>query len=262
MIDPGLYKNKLKELCRTLENQLDLTKVRNERAPEDTTRSAGRNEFEQARRLDTDLKAIRATIRDCWEHSDNGRSFGAALEAQGLILARGDRRDFVVIDHAGGDHALSKRITGATAAETRGRLDDIDPRQLPSVDDAKAQQLARQAEREKQQAHDLAAARAMDEARKAAIGRVDDIRPVFPAAGARVTEPPRRISIVTQPMPHGPRKSPMPALRRMPHAVRPLRPGGKHGRGRRSRRATPRSRSAKWRATSAWRGRSPVTAGI
>src|SRR5262249_31939453 len=115
-IDPGLYKNKLKELCRTLENQLDLTKVRNERAPDDTTRAAGRNECEQARRLNTDLKEIRATIKDCWEHSDNGKSFAAALDAQGLILARGDRRDFVVIDHAGGDHALSKRITGATAA--------------------------------------------------------------------------------------------------------------------------------------------------
>jgi hypothetical protein len=192
-IDPGLYKNKLKELCRTLEKQLDLTPVRNERAPDDTTRSAGRNEFEQARRLDTDLKAIRSTIRDCWERSDNGKSFAAALDAHGLILARGDRRDFVVIDHAGGDHALSKRITDATAAQTRSRLADLDRAQLPSVDQAKAQQHVREAAREARQAEragiELAAERAMQEARAEAQGRTDDVRPVFEAAAARATEP-------------------------------------------------------------------------
>jgi Relaxase/Mobilisation nuclease domain len=192
-IDPGLYKNKLKELCRALEKQLDLTPVRNERAPDDTTRSAGRNEFEQARRLNTDLKTIRGTIRDCWEQSDNGKSFAAALDAHGLILARGDKRDFVVIDHAGGDHALSKRITDATAAQTRSRLADIDPAQLPSVDQAKAQQHVREASREARQAEragiELAAERAMQEARAAAQGRTDDVRPVFEAAAARATEP-------------------------------------------------------------------------
>ena len=45
-----------------------------------------------------------------------------------------------MIDHAGGDHALSKRITGATSAETRARLADIGRAQLPSVDAAKAMQ--------------------------------------------------------------------------------------------------------------------------
>jgi hypothetical protein len=142
-IDPGLYKNQLKEVSRQLERELDLTRVRNERPEERKTLSAGRGEFEQARRLGTDLTDIRETIRACWERSDNGRSFEAALAEHGLVLARGDRRDFVVIDPAGGDHALGKRITGTTAAETRARLSDIDKQQLPSVDQAKAMQAER-----------------------------------------------------------------------------------------------------------------------
>jgi hypothetical protein len=58
----------------------------------------------------------------------------------GLVLARGAQRDFIVIDHAGGLHVLSKRITGATAAEIRARLADLDPAKLPSVSQAKTEQ--------------------------------------------------------------------------------------------------------------------------
>ena len=142
-IDPGLYKLKLKDISRQLEKEFGLTRVRNERDPEQKTLAPGRNEFEQSRRLGTDLKAIRETIRACWERSDTGRGFEAALAEQGYILARGDKRDFVVIDPAGGDHALGKRITGASAAETRARLADIDKQHLPSVDQAKAVQAER-----------------------------------------------------------------------------------------------------------------------
>lgn len=142
-IDPGLYKLKLKEISRQLEKELGLIPVRNERDPDQKTLAPGRNEFEQARRLGTDLKDIREAIRACWERSDSGRSFEAALAEQGLILARGDQRDFVVVDHAGGDHALGKRLTGATAAETRARLADVDKAKLPRVAQAKEIQAER-----------------------------------------------------------------------------------------------------------------------
>jgi hypothetical protein len=139
--DPGLYKNKLKEISRQLEYELGLTRIGSERPPGTKTRASGRKEFEQARRLGTDLAGIREVIRACFDAVDNGRSFVAALEAHSLVLARGERRDFVVIDHAGGMHALSKRITGATAAQTRARLADLDPAALPpSVSRAKTQQ--------------------------------------------------------------------------------------------------------------------------
>ena len=147
-IDPGLYKNKLKELCREMERDFGLTLVKSDRDPDQKTRSAGRAEFEQSRRLNTDLTAIRETIRDCWDRSDNGSSFRVALDQQGLILARGDRRDFVIVDRDGGDHALGKRITGATMTETRARMTDIDREQLPGVEQAKAMQLERPREPE------------------------------------------------------------------------------------------------------------------
>jgi hypothetical protein len=139
-LDPGLYKNKMKELCREFEAEFGLTPVANERGADVKTRAADRAEFEQSRRLNTDLKAIRNTIFACWQAADSGQAFAAALAEQGLMLANGDRRAFVIIDEAGGDHALSKRITGATAAVTRARLADLDPAGLPSVAEAKAMQ--------------------------------------------------------------------------------------------------------------------------
>jgi hypothetical protein len=137
--DPGLYKNKLKEISRQLECELGLMRVSSERPPGRETRAPGRKESEQARRLGTDLAGIREAIRACFDAADNGRSFMAALEAHGLVLARGEQRDFVVVDHAGGLHALSKRIIGVTAAQTRVRLADLDPAALPSVSQARTQ---------------------------------------------------------------------------------------------------------------------------
>lgn len=142
-IDPGLYKNKLREIARILEKEFGLRQIGNERDPDQKTKSASRHEEEQSRRLKTNLKEIRETIRECWDISDNGRSFTAALEDKGLILAQGDERDFVVVDHAGGIHALSKRITGVSAKDTRDRLADIDRKKLPAVDQARSIQSER-----------------------------------------------------------------------------------------------------------------------
>ena len=54
-----------------------------------------------------DIHEVRLTIRNCRDRSDNGRSFEAALANNGLVIAQGNRRDFVVIDHEGGLHALA-----------------------------------------------------------------------------------------------------------------------------------------------------------
>ena len=142
-IDPGLYKNKLREIARILEKEFGLRQIGNERDPDQKTKSASRPEEEQSRRLKTDLKDLRETIRECWDMSDNGRSFTAALEEKGLILARGDKRDFVVVDHAGGIHALRKSITGVSAKDTRDRLAGIDRKKLPDVDQARSIQSER-----------------------------------------------------------------------------------------------------------------------
>ncbi|MDE2437620.1 MAG: relaxase/mobilization nuclease domain-containing protein, partial [Sphingomonadales bacterium] len=116
------FKLRLKEVSRELEQELGLTPVRNVR--EGTVMAPGRSEEEQARRLDVDLQDVRKTIRTCYDHADSGKAFVAALAEHGLMLARGERRDFVVIDPAGGLHALGKRVLGTTAAQTRERLAD------------------------------------------------------------------------------------------------------------------------------------------
>jgi hypothetical protein len=124
-----------------------LTRVKNER--DGQVMAPKRNEFEQARRLGVDIRAVRQTIRDCFEHSNNGRSFEAALAERGFILAKGDRRDFVVIDHEGGMHALGKRILGVTAGQARDRLSDLSREQLPTVEQAREKiERARSGERD------------------------------------------------------------------------------------------------------------------
>jgi len=129
------FQQRLKEVAREMERTFGLEPVRNER--DGRVQAPTRDEFEQARRLGVDLNEIRKTIRDCWEQSDGGRSFRAALADRGLTLAAGDRRDYVVIDPEGGLHALGRRILGVTAAETRRRLSDIDRDELPSVSRAR-----------------------------------------------------------------------------------------------------------------------------
>jgi hypothetical protein len=145
------FKERLKKISRELEMHFGITLVPNER---DSQIKYGptRAEDEQARRLGLDPHTIRETIRDCFERSDCGRSFEAALAEEGMVLARGERRDFVVIDQAGGMHALGKRILGATVVQTRERLADIPREQLPSVEEAKEfvaeQNKTRQQEKE------------------------------------------------------------------------------------------------------------------
>lgn len=89
-----------------------------------------------------DPKAVRAEVTQLWQHADSGAAFAAALHEHGYILARGDRRDFCIIDQAGDEHSLARRISGAKAAEIRARMEGIDREGLPSVEEGRA--LARQ----------------------------------------------------------------------------------------------------------------------
>lgn len=184
-IDPGLYKRKLKEICRKLEKEMGLQQVRNEREPGEKTQPAARPEFEQGRRLKTNVKAIREGIRDCWDVSENGAAFLDALEKKGLILAKGDKRSFVVVDEGGGYHALGKRITGATAEQTRVRLADVKPARLPTVEAAQTMQRERRKQEkgamsDKQEMTDedrrKEAVRAEEEQRREAVQKEEDQR--------------------------------------------------------------------------------------
>lgn len=103
---------------------------------------------ETFRTLETgiDPETVKRELRSLWERADSGQSFKAALENEGNVLARGDRRDFVVIDRAGDDHSLARRL-GVKAAALRERMADVDRAALPSVAEAKTLQREREAER-------------------------------------------------------------------------------------------------------------------
>jgi hypothetical protein len=117
-----------------------------------------------------------AEITAAFEASDDPAAFVNALEERGYILARGDRRGFVVVDAAGNVHSLSRYVEGHSAKAIRERLAPLTPGRLPSVDEAKElmrQRLQAQQERAREeqaaaQADDVAAE---DELRRKAQAR-------------------------------------------------------------------------------------------
>jgi hypothetical protein len=130
------FKERLKKISRELEIEFGLTPVKNER--EGPIKYAPtKAQDEQDRRLGVDIHEVQYAIRSCYDRSDCGVSFQAALQHEGLTLAQGDRRGFVVIDHGGGIHALSKRILDVSAAKIRAHLSDLSLEQLPTVEEAR-----------------------------------------------------------------------------------------------------------------------------
>ena len=78
-----------------------------------------------------------------WSETTTGRAFREAIELAGYILARGDRRDFCVVDAAGTAHSLARRLKGVSVEEIRTRMADIDKASLPSVAEARKMQRDR-----------------------------------------------------------------------------------------------------------------------
>jgi hypothetical protein len=121
-------------VARELEQEFGHARVQGahiDRAGERPDRTPSHAEMQQAKRSGLD-------------RTDSGKAFAAAIEEQGWILARGDRRDFVVVDQAGEAHSLARRIEGARAKDIRTRMADVDAASLPSIDQAKDIQSGRQ----------------------------------------------------------------------------------------------------------------------
>ncbi len=84
-----------------------------------------------------DPKQIMAVFQECWSLSDTQNTFTSALKEHGYVLARGDRRGFVAVDHRGEVFSISKKWIGINAKEVRAKLSD--ERSLPSVDETRIQ---------------------------------------------------------------------------------------------------------------------------
>ena len=93
-------------------------------------------EWQQAKRIGEDPRAIKAAFQDAWAISDSKVAFAHALRERGYWLARGDKRGFVAVDHHGEVHNIARRVGVRTNAvrERLGKLDD-----LPTVADTKVE---------------------------------------------------------------------------------------------------------------------------
>ena len=115
-------KNKLNALGRDLFLELGWTMPRGfvrheERNPRNYTLA----EWQQAKRAGKDPAKIKEIFQDCWAISDSKAAFASALKEHGYVLARGDRRGFVAMDHNGEAYAIS-RYVGIRVKQVRERL--------------------------------------------------------------------------------------------------------------------------------------------
>ncbi|MCR2832402.1 relaxase/mobilization nuclease domain-containing protein [Parerythrobacter lacustris] len=106
--------------------------------PDMPTAEIRHDEWQQAERGEFDHRARKDEIRSLFEASDSGSAFKAALEDAGYVLARGDRRDFVLLDADAKVHSLGRQLPGIGAKDLRAFMADIDAESLPTVKEARA----------------------------------------------------------------------------------------------------------------------------
>lgn len=61
-------------------------------------------------------------IQELYAQSDSAKAFQAALKSEGLTLAQGDRRGFVLVDHNGKISSLSRQLSNQRAKDIKARL--------------------------------------------------------------------------------------------------------------------------------------------
>ncbi len=109
-----------------------------EAQPDFPTAEAQHDEWQQSERGGMNHRERKAQVKGLYEASDTGPAFKAALEDAGYVLARGDRRDFVILDTDAKVHSLGRQLPGVTAKDLRAFMADIDPDSLPNVKEARA----------------------------------------------------------------------------------------------------------------------------
>ena len=87
-------------------------------------------EWQQAKRAKKHPAELKGMFQDCWAISDSQRGFASALKERGYILARGDRRGAVAVDHRGEVYSV-RQYVGIAPKRVRERITDMDG--LPDV---------------------------------------------------------------------------------------------------------------------------------
>lgn len=90
-------------------------------------------EWQQAKRAEEHPAELKGMFQDCWAISDSQTSFANSLKEHGYILARGDRRGVVAVDHKGEAYPI-RQYVGISPKRVRERITDMDG--LPDVPNA------------------------------------------------------------------------------------------------------------------------------
>lgn len=132
---------KHEEVARELERRFGHERVQGAHHERDgqkrPARTPSRAELRQEERTGIKGKDVTTEVTALFKASDSAEAFKAALEERGYVLAKGDRRDFVIVDPAGGIHSLARRIDGIKAAQLREFMASIDRESLPDSTNAK-----------------------------------------------------------------------------------------------------------------------------
>src|SRR6185437_14546492 len=127
--------------------------------PEFPRAESSHADHQQAARTEMSLEERKAQIVAIRQPCDDAHAFKNALEEAGYVLARGDRRGFVLVDADGEVYSLSKHLAGDIKGKAfKEFMAPIDPELLPTVDDAKELQrqhsVAKQEARAAQEQHE------------------------------------------------------------------------------------------------------------
>lgn len=125
---------KLQNLSRELYREHNWTMPRGfirheERDPRNYTLA----EWQQAKRAGRDPAKLKEMIQDCWMISDSKAAFAAALKQNGFILAQGDKRGAVAVDHTGEAFPVGRAV-GIRSKQVKAKLGHLS--QLPSREEA------------------------------------------------------------------------------------------------------------------------------
>lgn len=132
---------KHEEVARDLERRFGHDRVQGAHHERDGVarpdRTPSRAEMRQQDRTGITGKRVKEEVTAAFRASDGAEAFRAALQERGYTLARGDRRDYVILDQKGGIHSLVRRIDGMKAAELREFMAALDPESVPNIEQAR-----------------------------------------------------------------------------------------------------------------------------
>jgi hypothetical protein len=140
-VSDGHNYRKHEEVARDLERRFGHDRIQGAHHERDGVerpdRTPSRAELQQQERTGITGSGVKEEVTAAFRASDGPVAFRVALEERGYLLARGDRRDYVIIDRKGGVHSLARRIDGMKAAALREFMAALNPESVPFIEHAR-----------------------------------------------------------------------------------------------------------------------------